>query len=167
VSCATPWDTDGELVTDPWDWDAARRWCLVVARRYASADDAEDIAQEAMLRAWRKRADCRAPDRPWGWLAAITHHEAVRRLGARRHDNETVAVTEAGMPDPAIEQAIDRLAVRRAAAELDERDRTIVLLHYWYDMTVASIADQTGIPSGTVKVKLSRARTKLLERLQP
>jgi RNA polymerase sigma-70 factor (ECF subfamily) len=71
------------------------------------------------------------------------------------------------MPDPAIEQAIDRLAVRRAAAELDERDRTIVLLHYWYDMTVASIADQTGIPSGTVKVKLLRARTKLLERLQP
>jgi RNA polymerase sigma-70 factor (ECF subfamily) len=134
----------------------------VVARRYAAADDAEDIAQEAALRAWRNRGSCRAPEQPWSWLATITHNEAVRQR--TRKPAATPAgfeLPDAGALDESLEGAADRLTLWPAVADLNARDRAIVLLHYQGDMSVAAIARTTGIPVGTVKVKLLRIRDKL------
>jgi len=139
-----------------------RQWCLAVARRCAAAEEAEDIAQDALVRAWRSRGSCRAPEQPWSWLATITHRE-----GAPRHSRIPAPVPAGSdLPEPhaldaAIEGAPDRLTLWPAVAALGERDRQIVLLHYGHDMTVEGVARTLGVPTGTVKVTLSRIRDKL------
>jgi RNA polymerase sigma-70 factor (ECF subfamily) len=138
-----------------------RAWCLNIARRYATADEAEDIAQESALRAWRSRGTCRSPERPWPWLATITHHEAIRRRRRALPASGLEELPERGEPDDALESAADRLTLWPAVAELGERDRQIVLLHYRAGMTVADIGEEFGMPTGTVKVKLLRIRDKL------
>src|SRR4051794_15833872 len=68
-----------------WDWDEIARQCLREARRMTRThDDAEDVAQEALLRAWRHRDRCREPQARSAWVARICHNEARRpRPGAR------------------------------------------------------------------------------------
>jgi RNA polymerase sigma-70 factor (ECF subfamily) len=150
-----------------WDWASIHRWCLIVARRHAAAEDSEDIAQEAVARAFRCRHRCATPERPWAWLSVITQREVIRahhRRPAARLDAEP---EERGALDPGLESLADRVSVRRAVSGLDERERTILLLHYEYDMTVAAIARTIGVPVGTVKVKLQRIRGKLRGHLTP
>jgi RNA polymerase sigma-70 factor (ECF subfamily) len=138
-----------------------------VARRHAHADDCEDIAQEAVARAFRGRAGCATPERPWAWLSVITQREAIRAHERRRIAGLGIEPEERGAPDPRVESLADRDVVRDALAQLDARDRAIVLLHYEHDMTVAAIARTTGVPVGTVKVKLQRSRSKLRGHLAP
>ena len=130
-----------------------------------TAHDAEDVAQDAVIRAYRNRMSCHAPERPWPWLSAITHHEAMRRSAARKPAADIEQQPERGAVDPAIERLPEQLTLRPAVASLDERDRAIVFLHYHQDATVAAIARTTGIPIGTVKVKLKRIRAKLAVQL--
>jgi RNA polymerase sigma-70 factor (ECF subfamily) len=150
-----------------WDWAAIHRWCLSVARRYAAPDDSEDIAQEALVRAFRSRDRCATPERPWAWLSVITQREATRAHERRRLIGLGGEPEELGAPDPRLEALPEQDLVRRAVAGLDARDRAIVLLHYEHDMTVAAIARTIGVPVGTVKVKLHRIRGKLRGHLTP
>jgi len=56
-----------------------QRFCVRLARRYASdPGDAEDIAQDALLRAWRRRSTLRDASRRKEWLATIVRNEAFR-----------------------------------------------------------------------------------------
>ena len=59
------------------DWVAVRRRCLTEARRRVG-DGAEDVVQEALLRAWRHWDAFASPDSPLPWLLAITRREAYR-----------------------------------------------------------------------------------------
>ena len=102
--------TNGE-----WDWAAARAICLREARRVLGRTaDAEDAAQEAALRAWRKHAEC-AGQRE-GWLATIGRREALRLAGARA----TIPLDSVAEPAEAshADGALDRVDLRRAVAEL-------------------------------------------------
>src|SRR5256714_2456768 len=75
----------------PWQWALARQRCLREARRILrNRDDAEEAVQEAMARAWRKRAACRTPSAPLPWLLQITRNEAMRLdvSRSRRHASE-------------------------------------------------------------------------------
>ena len=70
-----------------WNWDAIRRHCYAEARRLGrSHNDAEDVAQEAALRAWRNREACRDPARPWAWVEQITRNETYRLFSRAWHD---------------------------------------------------------------------------------
>lgn len=85
----------------------------------------------------------------------------------RHHEKRAAPVdaggepAEAGALDDALEAAADRLTLWPAIASLNERDRTIMILHYREDMTVTAIARAIDMPTGTVKVKLLRIRDKL------
>src|SRR5947207_1070509 len=90
-----------------WDWAALHSHCLRSAQRVLGAQPAaEDAAQEASLKAWRHRAQCRTPERPEPWVAAIARREALRAL-----PRATVALSVSTAPmDPGHEaQAIRRL----------------------------------------------------------
>lgn len=135
--------------------------CLRLARQVT--DDsyaAEDVAQEALLRAWRYRHNLRQSDRREQWLARIVRNEAARRRQKRRP--EPVDEIEASAAeDPELASAGVRLDVQLALEQLDKADRLLLRLRYEEDLTQPAIAELLGLPEGTVKVRLHRARAKL------
>lgn len=121
--------------------------------------------QEALLRGWRSRARCSSPGSPLPWLLAITRNEALRR--ARRTDELPIS-DAAERSDPnaadAFDRALTRIAVSSALSELTAEERRLVGYRYVGDLTQPAVADRLGLPEGTIKVKLHRARNRLRER---
>jgi RNA polymerase sigma-70 factor (ECF subfamily) len=143
-----------------WDWDAVARYCLRQAARWTpEGEDPQDVAQEAVIRAWRMRHQCASPDRPWPWLARICQREAARvwqrRASAPRADEHEPTVSSA------VDETVERLAMRAAVADLATIDRELIRLRYDEDQTYDRIASVLDMPEGTVKVRLHRARRRL------
>ena len=128
---------------------------------------AEEVTQEALLRAWRGRGRCAAPHQPVPWLRAITRNEALRAK-ARPHLAHELPVPDAAdeMPAPRGESIDARLDVRSALERLTEHDRLLVHLRYVADLTQPQIAARLGIPEGTVKIRLHRLRARLRAELE-
>lgn len=130
------------------------------------ADDAEDIAQESFLRAWKylKRFDAARPLKPW--LLSITANLASnRRRSAGRY---FAAVMRAFRDEPTSTRIEDRSAQNLEANELwnavqklNPADQQIIYLRYFLDLSVSEAAQALQVAEGTVKSKLSRALEKL------
>ena len=118
--------------------------------------DAEGAAQDAAIRAWRRRATCHGA--PAAWVRTIAHNEALRIVGRRRDevplDDEAALACEA-------HGTADAHDVRMAIRALEASDRLLLLLRYWGDLTQPEVARATALPEGTVKVRLHRARERL------
>lgn len=112
-----------------------------------------------MLRAWRHRASLRDRTQLSAWLARIVRNEAVRIRS--RTLPEPVAEIEdlAGVAED--HALIDRLDLHAALSRLSPADKQLVCLRYLDDLTQPAIARTLGLPEGTVKVRLHRARAKL------
>lgn len=143
-------------------------------RILGDVDEAEDVAQETFVIAYRSLATWRA-DGPFGaWLARIAVRLSVRRASRRRmvpwtqpgriaDDDEPARSIQAPHADPAHvavrgEQAAD---LRRAVAALDEPYREVVALRFFADRSLDEIATITGRPLGTVKTHLRRGLIRL------
>jgi len=133
-----------------------------MAYRYASnPSEAEDIAQDALLRAWRRRSTLRDSERRNQWLATIVRNEAFRQHARVKPDlTATVELLE-GAEDEQVLATVETADLHAALAGLSARDRRLLEMRYGEDMTQAMIARRLGIPEGTVKVRLHRARDKL------
>jgi len=149
-------------ISERWEWGEARRLCLRHAHRYAgNRSEVEDIAHDALLRAWRRRGTLRHADRRERWLATIVRNEAFRRR-ARPQPDPTPAIDEGrGAEDERVVATVERADLQAALARLDERDRRLLKMRYAEDLTQAAIAARLGVPEGTVKVRLHRARDRL------
>jgi RNA polymerase sigma-70 factor (ECF subfamily) len=133
-----------------------------LAYRYASnPSEAEDIAQDALLRAWRRRSTLREADRRNQWLATIVRNEAFRQHARVRPDPTSTIETQEGAEDAQVIATVERADLHAALGRLSDRDRQLLELRYGEDLTQQAIARRLGIPEGTVKVRLHRARNKL------
>jgi len=133
-----------------------------LAYRYASnPSEAEDIAQDALLRAWRRRATLRDPERRNQWLATIVRNEAFRQRARVRPDPIATIELQGSEEDEDVSATVDRADLQAALGRLSDCDRQLLELRYGEDLTQAAIARRLGVPEGTVKVRLHRARDKL------
>jgi RNA polymerase sigma-70 factor, ECF subfamily len=147
---------------DGWEWGEAHRVCLRLAYRYASnPSEAEDIAQDALLRAWRRRSTLREADRRNQWLATIVRNEAFRQHARVRPDPTSMIEHYEGAEDAQVVATVERADLHAALKLLSAGDRRLLEMRYQEDLTQAAIARKLGIPEGTVKVRLHRARDKL------
>jgi RNA polymerase sigma-70 factor, ECF subfamily len=156
---------------DSWDWTALRTSCLREARRLLDCEqDAEEAAQDALLRAWRRRDRQREQGAELWWVRQIARNEALRLLArrTRARDLYTEAPAElvAGLPaSQDVSQLAEILDLREAIAELAPRDALLLRLRYERDLTQPRLAQLAGMPEGTVKIRLHRIRGRLRERL--
>jgi RNA polymerase sigma-70 factor (ECF subfamily) len=144
--------------------------------------EAEDVAQEAILRAYRKLASFRGDAKFSTWLIAITLNEARSKLRQDKrasldsldnHDAEEGDYTPAVLtdwreiPSEALEREEIRALMREAVADLPDAFREVVILRDMEELSVNETAEALGISIALVKVRLHRARLLLQKRLAP
>jgi len=168
-------DADGQLIARARRGDRRARERLAQAHRrevyriaraiLGSDDDAEDATQEALVRMLRglpgfdERRDFRA------WLRRIAVNCALNVLRRRRPEAAAVEAEAPGNPASAASADLMQGAVRRALAELPERQRVAMSLFALGEMDLRAVAEAMGCAEGTVKSHLHRARAKLREML--
>jgi RNA polymerase sigma-70 factor (ECF subfamily) len=138
--------------------------CRALRRQGIDRADAEDLAQEVLLVAWRRWADFDAtyPLRPW--LMGIAFNVAHRHRRRRRPPLVAGALPwqdEAPPPERHFEAAEARDLVTRALARLPERHRTLLSLHDLDELSVEEITLRSGIRRFTIYTRLRRARLAL------
>lgn len=149
-----------------------RRWqgpLVNMAWRYSrDRGRAEEMAQEALVRAWRGLKQWRREGNFSTWLFALAAN--VFRSELRRFPTETLPLEEA--PEPAgpalqhsqLEKRGRDEVVRRAVLALPPPYREPVILFYFHEQDVAAAARNLGLPEGTLKARLLRARALLRRR---
>lgn len=123
------------------------------------AADVSEVAQEAFVRLIPRWDQIRTYGSPDGWLRTVAWRIWLNR---RRKDRRTLILDD--LPEPAQPEGVsatDRLSLLQALKDLPEGHREVVVLHYLHDLTVARIAAELDIAEGTVKSRLSRARSAL------
>ena len=142
-------------------------------RMLGNPAEAQDIAQEAFLRAHRGLAEFRGEARLSTWLYAIVSRLCLNRLAGSerrlaRDGEETLArIADARPgPDQAFEQGELEEALHRAIGELPEERRIVVVLRDVEGLAYEEIADVLDLPVGTVRSRLHRARFDLKEKLE-
>lgn len=149
-----------------------RRWqgpLVNMAWRYCrDRGRAEELAQEAFVKAWRGLASWRREGSFSTWLFALAAN--VFRSELKRFPTVNVSLDEVAEPAmPAVQHNVlaanlNSEAVRRAVLALPLRYREPVILFYFHEMDVAMAAQTMGLPEGTLKARLSRARALLRRR---
>lgn len=145
-------------------YDASYR--RLVVQLYAicgNVADAEDAVQEAFVAAIRKERDLRSVANLEAWIRTA----ALNRLRHGWRHSTVVRKYQPRVPGPQVpvEVGPDHVAIVTALAQVDRDQREAVVLHYLADLGVAEIAAELGIPEGTVKSRLSRARARLADLL--
>jgi RNA polymerase sigma-70 factor (sigma-E family) len=142
---------------------ATSRWPGLVRLAFGLTGDrwlAEDIAQTTLARAyvaWRRVSRADDPD---AYLRRILINASHRRFRRRRVTEQPGDPPEMAIDGPA-ELVGERAAVLAALRQLPPRQRAVIVLRYWADLTDAQIAATLGCSPGTVRSQLSRALAKL------
>jgi RNA polymerase sigma factor (sigma-70 family) len=126
-------------------------------------ESARDAVQEAFARAWRDLPGLRDVDRFDAWLHRLLVRACYDEVRRRRRHPVAVEITVLHHPAVSDSQAAsaDRDALERALGHLEPDLRALVVLFYYLDLPLAAAADAAGIPLGTAKSRLHRARTEL------
>ncbi|MEV0645023.1 SigE family RNA polymerase sigma factor [Phytomonospora sp. NPDC050363] len=142
------------------------RFSDLSAQLYAYTSDsteAQDLVQEAFLRAWQRWDKIGTYDDPIAWVRRVAWNLAMsrhRRLAVVRR-----FLAKSGPPEPHPGMSPDHVALVTALRKLPDKQRRALVLHYLADMPIAEIARETGAKEGTVKSWLHRGRTEMAKHL--
>jgi RNA polymerase sigma-70 factor (ECF subfamily) len=179
--------TAAEIDDDPPDGEVIERSCsepelfALLFRRHAAGiaryaarrlgpGPAEDIVAETFLAAFRQRGgyDVTRPDaRPWLYGIAANlirrhHRDEVRQLRAlARTGSDPVAECFTDRSDARLSADASSRSVAAAIASLDPDQRDVVLMITWAELTYDQAAEALGVPEGTVRSRMNRARARL------
>ena len=131
-----------------------------------SFEDAQDVAQEAFVRAYLKLHQLRHPERLSAWLRQLTLNGCRSWMRKRREtapfeDVESVLCHPGASPAEALERAETRRLVRCALGRLTEKNRLVIALRYLGDLSYRDIARFLDVPLRTVEGRMHRARQQL------
>ena len=138
-------------------------------RMCGSEADADEVAQEAFLSAWKALPNFRGESQFSTWLYQLTTHAAIDLMRREKRQIATEDITEVSAPDPApgpqqqAERRETQEAVRDAILQLTPEYRQIVVLRFLEDLSYEEIGAVLKLPSGTVKSRLNRAKAQLKE----
>ncbi|SHM28970.1 RNA polymerase sigma factor [Cryptosporangium aurantiacum] len=135
-----------------------------IAAYLGDRTEAEDVTQEAFAQAWRRWSRVSGYADPVAWVRTVAYRLAVsrwRRLRVAFAHRRQQRAEPVPPPDAAW---LDLVA---ALATLPPTQRRAIVLHYLGDLSVDEIADREGVPAGTVKSWLHRARGRLATSLGP
>lgn len=130
---------------------------------------AEDVVQDAFLGLHRHQHNLRDPDAAVGYIRRAVVNQARSTLRRRRTARQYLKAAE---PDvgPAADEGVliteDHREVLNAVNRLPDRQREVLVLRYWSDLSEAEIADAMGVSKGTVKSQASRAMAALSRELE-
>lgn len=129
--------------------------------------EAQDVVQEAFVRALSRRGRLAAMDNPEAWLRTVAVNIARSRWRRRQVMEGLLVRHAASEPTPVPGMTEGHVALVTALRELPRTQREVVVLHYLADLQVSEIATGLGVAPGTVKSRLHRARSRLAELLDP
>lgn len=124
---------------------------------------AGELAQEALLRAYRDWVKVGEYENPGGWVRRVVANLATDRHRRRRSEEAALSRMPPSEPAALLDPATDHWW--RAVRALPDGQRAAVALHYLEDLSVADVASTLGVAEGTVKTQLARARQTLARTL--
>jgi RNA polymerase sigma-70 factor (ECF subfamily) len=164
--------TRGELTAFEALVDRHRPVVVRVAAGIVGSDDAEDVSQDAFLRAFHRLERFRGEAPFRSWLLRITHNAALDHLARRRPepvDPQTFDAAAASDTRPPAERLELRERIERLERKLhglSHEHRAVLVLRDAEGFSYEEIADITDSPLGTVKGRLHRARREFIEMLR-
>jgi RNA polymerase sigma-70 factor (ECF subfamily) len=154
------------MTEDEFDAFYAAAFPRLTGQLYAFTGDlgeAQDVVQEAFVRAWGRRHKLLADEAPEAWTRTVAMRLAVSRWRRAKRWVELMRHSPPAEPDPG--PGPEHAALVAALRELPESQRMAIVLHHLCDLSVEQVASETGAPTGTVKARLSRGRAALARRL--
>jgi RNA polymerase sigma-70 factor (ECF subfamily) len=129
-------------------------------------EEAEDVVQDSLVKAWKTRWRVREPDKFPAWLATIARHRAHDLLRRRRTiplPPETIEISQTEAIDPT---ALDQ-QLHSALAALPELHRAALTLRYFEEMDYRTIENRLGVTNGALRGVLGRALASMRKQLRP
>jgi RNA polymerase sigma-70 factor, ECF subfamily len=138
----------------------------IIGQLYAMTGDlteAQDVVQEAFIRAWERRAELDLNGAPEAWVRTVAWRLAVSRW--RRMRTALTFARSQGPPATVPPPEPHHVLLVQALRQIPEAQRRAVVLHHLCDLTVEQVATEIACPVGTVKSHLSRGRAALAQLL--
>jgi RNA polymerase sigma-70 factor (ECF subfamily) len=129
-------------------------------------EEAEDVVQDSLIKAWKTRWRVRDPEKFPAWLATVTRHSAHDVFRKRRTVPLLEQLTEPIEPEPVDTGPLDQ-KLHSALAALPELHRTALTLRYFEQMDYLTIENTLGLTNGSLRGILGRALASLRKQLRP
>ncbi|CAI8961257.1 RNA polymerase sigma-70 factor, ECF subfamily [Brevibacillus sp. IT-7CA2] len=137
-----------------------------LARTYVGRDeDCADVVQDTMMKAFRAIRTLREPAYFKTWMIQILINEC-RQWQRKKRRSPTVELSPLQIGEKAVQAPYEAIELTEAVWKLEHELRSVVWLHYYEDLPIKQVALRVGIPEGTVKSRLHRARMLLAEELE-
>jgi RNA polymerase sigma-70 factor (ECF subfamily) len=147
---------------------AGDRLLAIAYRILRDLGHAEDAVQQTLVLAWRELPQLRDAERFDAWLHRLLVNACYREARRGRHWAAIVHVLPADVPEPSDDYVsiVERDQLERGFRRLPTEQRAIFVFHHHLGLTLLEIADQLGIPLGTVKSRLHYATNTLRAALE-